>query len=81
MEENVLNLYKEIISDLKKSSKRSFIIIIILLVMLFASNMAWLVYESQFETVAETTTVDAGDGIATYLENSESGDIIYGEDN
>ena len=55
MEEGVLGLYKEIISDLKKASKRNFIIIIILLVMLFASNIAWLVYESQYETVSDET--------------------------
>lgn len=53
MEENILELYKEIISDLKRASKRNFIIIIILLVMLFASNLAWLVYESQYETVTD----------------------------
>lgn len=53
MEENILELYKEIISDLKRASKRNFIITIILLVMLFASNIAWLVYENQYETVAD----------------------------
>lgn len=81
MEENILELYKEIISDLKKASKRNFIITIILLVMLFASNIAWLVYENQYETVADITSVDSGNGTATYLENSESGDITYGENN
>lgn len=53
MEENILELYKEIISDLKRASKRNFIITIILLVMLFASNIAWLVYENQYETVTD----------------------------
>lgn len=53
MEEGVLGLYKEIISDLKKASKRNFIIIIILLVMLFASNISWLIYESTYETVTD----------------------------
>ena len=46
--------------------------------------IGFFIYENQFEVVAdtETTTVDGGEnGIATYLENSESGDIIYGEDN
>ena len=80
-EEGILELYKEIITDLKKASKRNFIIIIILLFMLFASNIAWLIYENQYETVADVTTVDSGNGIATYLENSESGDISYGENN
>jgi hypothetical protein len=54
----VVGLYREIIRDLKKSSKRNFIIIIILLFMLFGSNLAWLIYESQWETVAETQTIE-----------------------
>lgn len=58
----------EIIHDLK-------IIIILLIIALVGSNIAWLVYESQWEEV-ESTTVN-GDS-ATYLENSESGDINYG---
>lgn len=49
----MIDLYKEIISDLKKASKRNFIVIIVLLIMLFATNIGWLIYESQFETVTE----------------------------
>lgn len=54
----VLDLYKEIIADLKKASKRNFIIILILLAMLFATNIGWLLYESQFEYVTETETIE-----------------------
>lgn len=81
MEEGILGLYKEIIADLKKASKRNFVIIVILLFMLFGTNLAWLIYENQYETVADITSIDSGNGIATYLEDSESGDIIYGENN
>lgn len=49
----ILDLYKEINLDLKKASKRNFIIIIILLIMLFATNLGWLIYESQFQTITE----------------------------
>ena len=44
--------------------------------------VGFLIYESQFQTIVEgeTTTIESGNGIATYLENSESGEIIYGED-
>lgn len=66
MEENILELYKEIISDLKRASKRNFIITIILLVMLFASNIAWLVYENQYETVADYDTIQTTE----FTENS-----------
>ena len=68
-------LATELLHELKKSSKRNFILAIILLIALVGSNVAWLVYESQWEEV-ESTTVN-GDS-ATYLENSESGDINYG---
>lgn len=54
----IIDLYKEIISDLKKASKRNFIVIIVLLIMLFATNIGWLIYESQFEYVTETETIE-----------------------
>ena len=77
------SLALEMLSELKKSSKRWFVISIVLLIALVISNVGWLIYESSFETVyeGETTTVDGGNGIATYLENSNSGDINYGENN
>lgn len=79
MEEKSLAM--EMLQELKRANKRNFAIIVILLVALVGSNIAWLVYESQYETIVEETTVDAGDGTATYLENSNSGDITYGENN
>ena len=49
----------EMLSELKKSTKRWFIISIILLVALVTTNVAWLIYESQFETVVDTEqTID-----------------------
>lgn len=77
------SLALEMMSELKKSTKRWFVISIILLVALVATNVAWLIYNSQFDTVVEgdTTTIDSGEGITTYLEDSNSGDINYGENN
>lgn len=76
------SLALEMLRELKSQSKRWFIIAVIELVIIIATNMGWLIYESNFETVAEQTTVDGGEnGIATYLGNSESGDINYGENN
>ena len=77
------SLALEILSELKKSSKRWFLVSIILLITLVGTNVAWLIYESSFDTVyeGETTTVDGGNGVATYLENSNSGNINYGENN
>ena len=79
MESDTLAL--EMLKELKKSGQKKFIIIIILIIALIGSNLAWLFYQSQFEEVSELTSVDGGNGTATYLENSESGDINYGKDN
>lgn len=46
----------EMLSELKKSSKRWFTISIVLLVALVVSNVSWLIYESSFETVYEDST-------------------------
>lgn len=66
---------------LEKAFKGMLVLCIILVVALVGSNIAWLIYESQYETVAEETTVETGQGAATYLENSGNGDINYGENN
>ena len=81
VEENTLAM--EMLKELKRSGTRKFVIIVILIIALIGTNIGWLLYESQFETVqeTETTTIDSGNGIATYLENSKSGDINYGENN
>lgn len=51
-EENTLAM--EMLKELKKSGQRKFIIIIILIAALIGTNIGWLLYQSQFETV-ETT--------------------------
>lgn len=72
----------ELLSEIKKSSRRKFIIIVILIITLIFTNVAWLIYENSFETITEQTTVDGSNGTATYLENSSNGgDINYGKDN
>ena len=61
--------------------KKLWIAIIVLIFLLVGSNIAWLVYESQFEYVetTEEIIVDAEDnGIANYI--GKDGDIYNGED-
>ena len=48
----------EMLSELKKTTKRWFVVSIILLIALVGTNVAWLIYESSFETVTETQTVE-----------------------
>lgn len=53
-------------------------VIVILIVLLVGSNVGWLVYESQYEVVEETTiTQENEDGYNNYIGND--GDIVNGE--
>ena len=52
------SLALEMMKELKKSAHRWFIISIVLLIALIGTNIAWLIYESSFETVTETQTVE-----------------------
>ena len=53
------SLALEMLSELKKSSKRWFVISIVLLIALVISNVGWLIYESQLETIVDTEqTID-----------------------
>lgn len=59
----------EMLQELKKANKRNFAIIVILLIALVGSNIAWLVYESQYEIVAETESVQSIEG--SNIDNTE----------
>lgn len=80
IEEEQHSLAYELLMECRKKAKRDFLIIILLVIILFASNAMWLWYMNQFDYTSEETTIDSGNGIATYLENSESGDINYSND-
>lgn len=56
-------------------------VIIVLIVLLVGTNIAWIIYESQFEVVEENTTItqDNENGYNNYIGND--GDINYGETN
>ena len=52
------------IAAMERTIRRLWILCIILIIAFVASNLGWLYYESQFEEVTETKTVetDASDG-------------------
>ena len=53
------SLALEMLSELKKTTKRWFVVSIILLIALVGTNVAWIIYESQFETIVDTEqTID-----------------------
>lgn len=69
---------KDAIEHCKESNKRLWVLVIVLASMLFATNIAWLIYESQFEfyEVTETYHADSGDdGVA--IANG-GGNVNYG---
>lgn len=70
-------VYEAEMSRFERIIKRLWIVCILLIALLVGSNIAWLVYESQFETVETQTTIDAfqdGEGVNIV----GGGDINYG---
>ena len=61
--------------------KSLIVVIVILIVLLVGSNVGWLIYESQYEVVQESTETnieqDNENGDNNYIGNN--GDITYGE--
>ena len=74
MESMPIIVHESAMARSERTIKRLFIIIILLIVLLVGSNVAWLIYESQFEDVTTTIKSDSetGNAIANY-----SGDVTY----
>lgn len=62
-----------------RREKRFVAIIVLLIILLVGSNIGWLIYNSQFEVVEESTiiTQDNDGGYNNYIGND--GDIVNGE--
>jgi len=82
MEEKVKDLtawsVEQALMHADKANKRAYVIIIMLIVALLGSNAGWLYYESQWEVVETSQTVeqDTGDGSGS---NTFIGGDVYGE--
>lgn len=65
----------------ERKEKRLIVVIILLIVLLVGSNTAWMIYESQFETVSTTIEQENDGGYNNYIGNDS--DISNGpaEDN
>lgn len=63
----------------ERQAKRLVWVIVLLIVLLVGSNVGWLVYNSQFEVVEESTVIeqDNENGYNNYIGND--GDINNGE--
>ena len=65
--ESALNYFSRIIKWL-------IIVIAMLIILLAGSNLAWIIYENQFEDYSETVTQETADGDNNYI--GEDGIII-----
>ena len=66
-------------ATMERMVKRLWIIVLVLIILLFGSNVAWIVYESQSEIVQSNEVyqdVDTGEGSAFV---NGVGDAYYGE--
>lgn len=62
----------------ERHNKRLWIVILVLIGVLIGTNLAWIIYEAQFDVVEETTITQENDnGYNNYIGND--GDINYGE--
>jgi hypothetical protein len=59
--------------------KRLIIALVITIVLMFATNIIWIIEFCSFDYNAEETTIEANDGTANYI--GQDGDITYGTDN
>lgn len=74
-------VFKDFKETAKANSLKWFIICLVLIVLLVGSNIGWLIYESQFETVETTTNQE----VIQEADNGENhfigGDMIGETDN
>lgn len=63
---------------MERTNHRLWILCIFLIICLVASNLAWVLYESQWEVYEEqTVTQESADGVNNFIGND--GDIYNGE--
>lgn len=78
--EKETSVYDVALAFAERTVVRLWVVIILLIALLVGTNVGWLIYESQFETVetVEEIIVESGDdGIANYI--GQDGDIYNGE--
>lgn len=71
MDNELVNILKDTIAMQKQNNKRMFTVIIILILILVITNIGWLIYESQFETVSDLTS----------MYSEDNGTNVYGSNN
>ena len=64
------------VARLERVIKRLWVLVLALIILLCASNAAWILWESQYETIETTITQENADGYNNYIGND--GDIVNG---
>ena len=69
-------VHENLRAQMSAANARLVRVIVLLVLLLVGSNIAWLLYESQFESMTIEQEVDTGEGDAFVVGN---GDLNYGE--
>lgn len=70
--------HEQMMVRMERTNHRLWIMCIFLIICLIASNVAWIVYESQWKVFEEqTVTQESSDGVNNFIGND--GDIYNGE--
>lgn len=75
----VHDIYELQIERLEKHLKRLFVLCICLIVALVVSNVAWLLYESQYEDVVVTQSATSDSGGDAHI-GAGAGSVYFGSD-
>ena len=70
-------VHESTMARMERTQRRQWIVILVLVTLLMGSNIAWLIFESQFEVTETTVTQEAETGTNNYIGND--GDINYGK--
>ena len=68
--------HESAVARLERVIKRLWVLALVLIVLLAASNAAWILWESQYQTIETATTQENADGYNNYIGND--GDIVNG---
>ena len=68
--------HESAVARLERVIRRMWVLVLSLIILLVASNGAWILWESQYQTIETTITQENADGYNNYIGND--GDIVNG---